>query len=268
LIRVSQYTQAEGLRYAAEANLRRQYQSSGTLPWQFNEPYPNAFCTSAVDYYAQPKAVYYTLARAYSPVQISARFDSQSWQGRDLFESEIWTVNSRETEYAAEAVIRLYDAEGVLLAGETARVIVNGNGSRRAVSFSARLTDLQTELFVLDLALIGEQGDALASNRYLFSSRDNLRPMLDAPHTALHVETKKEQDGWELTIRNDGAFAALNVRVEDNRGNEPAGYVYFDDNYFSLLPGESRSIAARWEEAAIQDKQLALAGWNTETILI
>ncbi|HEY6027247.1 MAG TPA: hypothetical protein VIV09_10160, partial [Pseudolabrys sp.] len=36
--------------YALEADRRRKYHNSGTLPWQFNEPYPMAACTSAVDY--------------------------------------------------------------------------------------------------------------------------------------------------------------------------------------------------------------------------
>src|SRR5690606_25111207 len=33
LIHVTQFMQAEGLRYAVETNLRRQYQNSGTIPW-------------------------------------------------------------------------------------------------------------------------------------------------------------------------------------------------------------------------------------------
>ena len=73
LVQATQYTQADGLRYAVEANRRRKYQNSGTLPWQFNEPYPMAACTSAVDYYGQPKPSYYAVAHAYEPVHVSAR---------------------------------------------------------------------------------------------------------------------------------------------------------------------------------------------------
>ncbi|HUQ22600.1 MAG TPA: glycoside hydrolase family 2 TIM barrel-domain containing protein, partial [Gaiellaceae bacterium] len=40
--RCSQWLQYEGLRYAVEATQRR---GAGTIPWQFNEPYPNAWCT-------------------------------------------------------------------------------------------------------------------------------------------------------------------------------------------------------------------------------
>ncbi len=44
LRRASQWLQYEGLRYAVEATLRR---GCGTIPWQFNESFPNAWCTSA-----------------------------------------------------------------------------------------------------------------------------------------------------------------------------------------------------------------------------
>ena len=49
--RASQYMQYEGLKYEVERNRMRALSNSGTFPWQFNEPYPNLYCTSALDYY-------------------------------------------------------------------------------------------------------------------------------------------------------------------------------------------------------------------------
>src|SRR5205085_7879793 len=40
LLRASQLLQAEGLRYAIEANRRRSPRNSGSIAWQFDEPYP------------------------------------------------------------------------------------------------------------------------------------------------------------------------------------------------------------------------------------
>ncbi|HSJ56467.1 MAG TPA: glycoside hydrolase family 2 TIM barrel-domain containing protein, partial [Anaerolineae bacterium] len=71
----AQFLQFDGLRYAVEADRRREPAHAGTLPWQFNEPYPMAACTSAVDYYARPKPAYYAVAAAYAPLHVSARFD-------------------------------------------------------------------------------------------------------------------------------------------------------------------------------------------------
>ena len=46
----SQFIQAEGLRYAIEANRRRAFNNSGSIIWQIHEPYPNISCTSMVDF--------------------------------------------------------------------------------------------------------------------------------------------------------------------------------------------------------------------------
>lgn len=80
--RASQYMQYEGLKYAMECNRRRAFRCSGMFPWQFNEPYPNLFCTSALDYYGNPKPVYYGVRRTYAPWVVNAAFDSASLAGK------------------------------------------------------------------------------------------------------------------------------------------------------------------------------------------
>ena len=57
----SQWVQAEGLRFIVEANRRRQWRNSGSIIWQFNEPWPNVSCTSLVDYCFEPKMAYYAV---------------------------------------------------------------------------------------------------------------------------------------------------------------------------------------------------------------
>ena len=53
-----------------------------------------AACTSAVDYYAQPKPLYYAVARAYEPLHVSAKFKSLSWKDEPVFELELWASNA------------------------------------------------------------------------------------------------------------------------------------------------------------------------------
>ncbi len=54
-IRVSQYIQAESLRYSLESNRRRQWKNVGEMTWQFNEPWPNIQCSNIIDYYGGKK---------------------------------------------------------------------------------------------------------------------------------------------------------------------------------------------------------------------
>jgi beta-mannosidase len=80
LRRASQWLQYDGLRYAVEANMRTR-RSVGVIPWQFNESFPNAWCTSAVDWQGEPKPACWGVARAYRLDHPSAQFATCAWGG-------------------------------------------------------------------------------------------------------------------------------------------------------------------------------------------
>jgi len=271
LVRASQLLQAEGLRYAVESNLRRQYRSSGTLPWQFNEPFPNAFCTSALDYYAEPKSAYYAVARAYRSLSVTAAFRTQAWAGSVAFEAELWAANDKTGSIEnASLAATLLDARGNVQATSTTAAAIRPNGATRLASFAAPLGSLDTDWFFLDLALTDGEGRSLAENRYVFSRTSDLRPLLEAPATTLRAELPSEEteDGFAIRLTNDGDVAALRVRLEDERELGREGYVFFQDNDFDLLPGESREVRVASAGVPAGERAVSLRGWNTERIRI
>jgi len=269
LIRASQFLQAEGLRYAVESNVRRQYRNSGTLPWQFNEPFPNAYCTSAIDYYAEPKPVYYAVARAYRPVSATAAFATQAWAGRDAFEAELWAANDGTSAIeGAELTARLADGFGNVQASTTTTVTVNANGSTALAAFASPLTSLRSNWFYLDLTLTDRDGRTLDANRYVFSATADLRPLLEAPTTALRAESTAAGGGaFEARLTNAGGAAAIRVRLEDDRELDGrTGYVFFEDNDFDLLPGETRTVRISFSGVPLKERAVVVQGWNTEAI--
>jgi beta-mannosidase len=143
--RASQWLQYEGLRYAVEATLRR---GSGVIPWQFNEPFPNAWCTCAVDYHGQPKPAYYGVARAYRGAP-SAQFATSAWGGSD------------EVAARVSSPARLVDVVAESARGE----------------ISATLDAFSSDVFVLDLG----------ANRYVMTRTPNLEPLLDLPRAELEI---------------------------------------------------------------------------------
>ena len=71
-----------------------------------------------------------------------------------------------------------------------------------------------------------------------------------------------------LTITNTGDTAAVFVWLEDPWELDASGYAYFDDNYFCLLPGESRNITVTWTDVPEEGRRLEIAAWNTGRLLL
>lgn len=88
----SQKMQAFALQTAIEHYRRRKYGCSGTLFWQFNDPWP-AISWSVIDYYRNPKLAYHRLKEAYHPVLASFVFESKPYRVGDEVPMEVWVVN-------------------------------------------------------------------------------------------------------------------------------------------------------------------------------
>ncbi len=171
--RASQWLQYEGLRYAVEATLRR---GAGVIPWQFNESYPNAWCTCAVDYHGQPKPAYYGVARAYRGAP-SARFATCAWGGE------------REARARVAGPARFVDLDGAVIAESTGGEI------------AARLDAFGSDVFLLDLE---------GRNRYVMTRTENLAPLLDLPAAQVGVERARNS----LVLRHTAGPAAIGVVIE------------------------------------------------------
>lgn len=141
--RCSQWLQYEGLRYAVEATLRR---GAGTIPWQLNESYPNAWCTAAVDHHGDPKPAYYGVARAYADAP-AAQFARSAWGGLG------------EARATVTSPARFVDLDGAVVAEVEEGELV------------APLDAFAHDVFLLDLV----------ANRYVMTRTGSLEPLLDLP---------------------------------------------------------------------------------------
>jgi beta-mannosidase len=264
-VRATQFMQADGLRYALESDRRRKYHNSGTLPWQFNEPYPMAACTSAVDYYARPKPSYYAVSRAYASLLVSARFNSLAWEGSEPFEAEVWVSNSHEESYSNVTLkIALVGRGGKIYAERSETISFGPNCAAKLAVFQQSLEDIPEEVFLLDMQLLESDGSALASNRYTFSHTATLAPLLAAARTTLFISSSLTGDEQAVTLTNGGETVAMFVWLEDARDLNASGYAYFEDNYFCLMPGESHTVKVTWVGVPAEERRLEISGWNTD----
>ncbi|HEX6388047.1 MAG TPA: glycoside hydrolase family 2 TIM barrel-domain containing protein [Solirubrobacteraceae bacterium] len=264
LRRASQLLQADGLRTAVEANRRRQWRSSGTIPWQLNEPFPNAWCTSAVDVHGRPKPAYFAVGAAYEPLHAAATFARQAWGGHEAFEATLWIVSARSAPSSGCFVARVVDAGGAELARFEREIELRARDVTPVGPIRAALASVAHDLFVLDLRLTDVDGRLRSANRYLLSRTRDLQPLLDLPAMPLAAGVERATDSWLLSLRNDGETLVAGLRVEDARPAAAHGWATPDADLLDLLPGESRTLTVRFDGVPPAERRLRIGGWNVE----
>ncbi|MCQ2426708.1 MAG: hypothetical protein MJ070_11300, partial [Lachnospiraceae bacterium] len=115
-VKVSQYIQAEGIRYALEAHRRRAWNCCGAIIWQFNEPWPNVSCTCVVDYECNPKFAYYYYRDAMKPYHISMRYDKLIWDAGETFDGKLALLDDTKSDKPSKILATVTDQDGKVLA--------------------------------------------------------------------------------------------------------------------------------------------------------
>ena len=265
LRRASQHLQADGLRYAVEANRRRWPRQAGSLPWQFNESYPNAWCTAVIDHRGDPKPAYFGVARAYRAVHVCARFARWAWAGAGPFRAAIvaWSAEPIERSLRVRGALRRIDGSAL---AETAVDLARLDD--RPVTAGDLAADLGPGLAILDLALEHGEREVLARNRYVVSGTTDLAPLLDVPPATVDV-MRREGDGetWQVELAHRGGPAALGIAVDDDRPFAAPGWAEPHDGLVDLLPGERRTIGVRWADAPPAGRRLRVHGWNVDVVV-
>ncbi|WP_165974338.1 glycoside hydrolase family 2 protein [Nonomuraea deserti] len=245
--RASQFLQADGLRYAVEANLRRP-ESCGVLPWQLNESFPNGWCTAAVDYFGEPKAVYHYVRRAYRNVHVCAALPAQRVDGEVA--ATVWAWS----DGPAEVTARFLRLDGSELAKEH---WTTEGGPPRPLGEIRCAGD--GELLLLDLS---------TGNRYLLTSGPDFAELLTLRQARVSTHLETAGTTWTLRVRHEDGPAAPFLRLLDARPAAARGWMRWDDNAVDLLPGEERVLRCEWDGVPSEERRVLLDGWNVGPQLI
>lgn len=249
----SQWIQAEGLRFIVEANRRRQFRNSGSIIWQFNEPWPNVSCTNLVDYYGEAKMAYYWVRKAYAPVTASMDYSRLSYLVGETFTAGIYVCcNSQPVPVSVEA--RVTDIKGRLLFIQE----YGGFGKEyEAVCLGDLCFDVTQEYKGLFFVQLDMRVDGISSmkNLYIFSTgNENIYQSalgLQKPELDITAEGDWHTDTGGFTafrgqvktksyfVKNIGNTAALHIRPWETTN---AYWMEADDSYFTLFPGEEAKV--------------------------
>ncbi len=226
-IYVSQLLQADGMKTAMEAHRRAKPYNMGTLYWQFNDCWP-VTSWSSLDYYGNWKAFHYQAKRSFENVLISVNEENGNYK--------VYVVNDKLENYSDKLTLELVSFDGKSLWKSSKEVTVDENSSTVVFEIpKSDFTKFDLNQAVLKVRFINE------SANYFFAKAKDLK--LQKP--IIQIRNIDEQ-----TIEISTNVLAKNVFLASE--NE----VFFDDNYFDLMPNEKRIIKLSKPVNSIKIKSL------------
>jgi len=234
---LSQIQQARAIRTAVEAWRPLQPRCMGIIYWQLNNNWPVA-SWSSLDYSGKWKPLHYNMKRAFAPTTISA---APKWG--DPSTIEVWAVNDRDAAFDGTAILDIWTFDGEKRQFASPAVHVAPRSSAKVGEYRlAAFGDEEARRKVF-LRMKLEESPSLAakanaqervlpvSNEWMFDLFKN--------HDLAKTDVKAtfaEKDGkFLVTLSADKPAFFVWANVWRTRGE-------FDDNAFTLYPGEPRTL--------------------------
>jgi beta-mannosidase len=220
---VSQVLQAEGDKVAMEAHRRNMPFCMGSMYWQIDDCWPVA-SWSSIDYYGNWKALHYYVAREYRTFLISQVLKDDS--------IEFYIVSDSLRPADARLDIKVVDFGGRLISSRSFPVKVDPDSSR--LYAKVEVNDLvrgadESKIVLISRLVEGER--LLADNSYLFRQPKDL----DLKKPGITVTASRNGEGYELSFISDTFAKDVRLSLDNRRG-------FFTDNYFDLVPGETKTL--------------------------
>jgi len=254
--------------------------ATGVIQWMLNSALPNMYW-QLYDSYLMPNGAFYGTKKACEPLHLLYNYGNHS----------IYIINDHFHPVSNHrALIRVFDINSNEVYHETAHI----NISEESSSAILKLPDISSvsSSYFLDLRLMNDAGHETGTNFYWLSTvKDQLDYQAEFEDWPFYTPTKVYADYTQLqslpavnlnishNFENTGDRQRVTVSIE-NPGNNIAFFielnisgeksgqtilpVFWDDNYISLLPGETRIVQASFakKDMANENPVLRINGWN------
>lgn len=259
----SQILQMEAVKAMFEAFAGNKYKSSGVIYWMYNSAWPK-FYWQLYDYFLMPTGAFYGAKKACEPLHVQYNYK----------ENAVQLVNCFYHDFAGlKVTAKAFDFDAKQIFSKEVMTSMKADESK--ILFVLDLPKELTDIYFLKLILQDKAGKEISSNFYWLSNKGDE----DADFTGLaklppvDVTTKlsplSRENGMfklvvELTNTSTSVAFVVNPKVLSALTREPVLPIFWQDNYFSLLPGEKRTIEMQLDASLVTDSKLLfkLDGWN------
>jgi exo-1,4-beta-D-glucosaminidase len=275
----SQLMNYEGIRAMFEAYSRNKYTSTGVIQWMLNNGWPSIIW-NLYDYYLRPGGGYFGAKKAMEALHPVYSYNDHS----------VWLVSSQyQDAHGLKLTAKIFNLDMTEKFSRDASVDAPADSTSKVLELPS-LPDL-SPVYFLTLKLADSAGKLVGSNFYWLSTRQET---LDweksnwwttptatfADYTALsqlpkvrlkvatHTERQEADSITHVIVENPSRTLAFFVRLKVNQGagGDEILPVLWQDNYFSLLPGEKREVTATYRTAELGTAKpiIEVKGWNVQ----
>jgi exo-1,4-beta-D-glucosaminidase len=259
----SQVLQYEATRAMFEAFAGNKYKSSGIIYWMYNSSWPTMYW-QLYDYFFAPNGAFYGTRKACENLHIQYSYDDNS----------IRVVNGNYKDFSGlKATAKLYNMNMDEIYSADTPVEIKSDESRK-VLFLQRPAGA-SDITFLKLVLSSNEGKEISSNFYWLSSKGDENADFTSLSKLTEVElnfsvssVKQENGKYSAVVEIENPSASLafsvNPKIIKNDSKDLVLPVFWEDNYFSLLPKEKRSVRVEFDSKNLDGAKpiVALAGWN------
>lgn len=243
-IRLSQWMQAEGLRFILEANQRRKWHNSGSIIWQLSEPWPNLSCTSIVDYYGHAKHAYYWTKKAFAPLHISLNYRRLDYEPGTVFSDDVVVMTDHGVSGEAEIICDILGLDGTCFD----RQVIHAHLPEAASVNVGKLTFAMpaTADGIVLVRLQVKVGNLCETNEYYFSNHNEKPYRAAASLSGAVLQASiisRGEDSAVIRLTNTGNVPVLHAYVEDASDE---WNLSVQENFHTLLTGESFDLQVKW----------------------
>jgi exo-1,4-beta-D-glucosaminidase len=266
-LRKAQAMTYDGERAMFEAYARNKYTSTGVIQWMLNNAWPSLIW-HLYDYYLVPAGGYFGTKKACEPVHIQYSYDDNS----------VAVINGTfAAKKGMKASAKIYDIHAAEKYAKEATLDLAPDSSSKAFDLPAVPGISKT--YFLRLQLRDDAGALVSDNFYWLSTKADT---LDWAHQRDTAYTPQKEFGdltglnslpevnlvasaapamnprvprkllaLRVTVKNPGTSVAfmVHLRLTSGKGGADVVPVFWEDNYFSLLPGETRAVRVSYPDA-------------------
>jgi exo-1,4-beta-D-glucosaminidase len=259
----AQFQNAENYRAIFESANSDLDRTAGVILWKTNAAWPSVVW-QVYDWYLRPNAGYYYAKKASRPLHVQLHPASHAVSGVNAGLLPVRDLTLR---------VGLYDENAHPVGGTTRAVTLPAEQSREILRLAEVPGWDEGALRFARLTLESASGQPVADNFYWLEPNNNFTRLNDLPRVELAARARAEPRGDQvevtLEVTNPSEHLAffVNPSVIEGPSGEEVLPTFWSDNYFSLLPGEAKTVTAVVDRFRLEGRaaHVRLAGWNVVT---